>query len=75
MPAAAACLAWSPDDRLLAIGSEKGFVYVLRCAAMNRLEFLGLPGPLWQSLGLTFELAAVTTVDPRVRRAFPWPTG
>jgi len=25
-------------------------------------EFLGLPGPLWQSLGLTFELAAVTTV-------------
>ena len=31
MPAAAACLAWSPDDALLAIGSEKGFVYVLRC--------------------------------------------
>jgi WD40 repeat protein len=31
MPAAAACLAWSLDDRLLAIGSEKGFVYVLRC--------------------------------------------
>ncbi len=31
MPAAATCLAWSPDDRLLAIGSEKGFVYVLRC--------------------------------------------
>jgi WD40 repeat protein len=31
MPAAAACLAWSPDDRLLAIGTEKGFVYVLRC--------------------------------------------
>jgi WD40 repeat protein len=33
MPAAAACLAWSPDDRLLAIGSEKGNVYVLRCDA------------------------------------------
>jgi WD40 repeat protein len=31
MPAAATCLCWSPDDRLLAIGSEKGFVYVLRC--------------------------------------------
>ena len=31
MPAAATCLAWSPDDALLAIGSEKGFVYVLRC--------------------------------------------
>jgi WD40 repeat protein len=31
MPAPAACLSWSPDDRLLAIGSEKGFVYVLRC--------------------------------------------
>ncbi|MGA2016851.1 MAG: WD40 repeat domain-containing protein [Opitutaceae bacterium] len=31
MPAAAACLAWSPDDRLLAIGSEKAMVYVLRC--------------------------------------------
>jgi molybdate transport system permease protein len=25
-------------------------------------DFLGLPWPLWQSLGLTFELAAVTTV-------------
>jgi WD40 repeat protein len=33
MPAAATCLAWSPDDKLLAIGSEKGFVYVLRCEA------------------------------------------
>jgi WD40 repeat protein len=33
MPAAATCLAWSPDDGLLAIGSEKGFVYVLRCEA------------------------------------------
>jgi WD40 repeat protein len=32
MPAAAACLAWSPDDALLAIGTEKGMVYVLRCA-------------------------------------------
>jgi WD40 repeat protein len=31
MPSAATCLAWSPDDKLLAIGSEKGFVYVLRC--------------------------------------------
>jgi WD40 repeat protein len=31
MPAAATCLAWSPDDRLLAIGSEKAIVYVLRC--------------------------------------------
>jgi hypothetical protein len=30
MPAAATKLAWSPDDRLLAIGSEKGAVYVLR---------------------------------------------
>ncbi len=33
MPAAATKLAWSPDDRLLAIGSEKGVVYVLRCDA------------------------------------------
>ncbi len=31
MPAAATKLAWSPDDRLLAIGSEKGVVYVLKC--------------------------------------------
>jgi len=31
MPGAAACLAWSPDDRLLAIGSEKAIVYALRC--------------------------------------------
>lgn len=31
MPAAAACVAWSPDDSLLAIGTEKGLVYVLRC--------------------------------------------
>ncbi|HVS51637.1 MAG TPA: WD40 repeat domain-containing protein [Opitutaceae bacterium] len=33
MPAAATKLAWSPDDRLLAIGSEKGAVYVLKCEA------------------------------------------
>jgi len=31
MPVAATKLAWSPDDRLLAIGSEKGMVYVLKC--------------------------------------------
>jgi WD40 repeat protein len=31
MPGAATKLAWSPDDTLLAIGSEKGAVYVLRC--------------------------------------------
>jgi WD40 repeat protein len=30
MPAAASKLAWSPDDRNLAIGSEKGAVYVLK---------------------------------------------
>ncbi len=29
MPSAATGLAWSPDDRFLAIGSEKGAVYVL----------------------------------------------
>ncbi len=28
---------------------------------MSPATFLGLPGPLWQSLGLTIELAAVTT--------------
>ena len=33
MPAAATSLAWSPDDKLLAIGSEKGIVYTLRCEA------------------------------------------
>jgi WD40 repeat protein len=33
MPSAATRLAWSPDDRLLAIGSEQGVVYVLRCEA------------------------------------------
>jgi WD40 repeat protein len=31
MPAPATCLAWSPDDKLLAVGSEKAIVYVLRC--------------------------------------------
>lgn len=31
MQSAATKLAWSPDDRLLAIGSEKGAVYVLKC--------------------------------------------
>ena len=30
LPAPAARLAWSPDDRFLAIGSEQGLVYVLR---------------------------------------------
>lgn len=33
MPSAATKLAWSPDDRFLAIGSEKGAVYVLKCEA------------------------------------------
>jgi WD40 repeat protein len=33
MPAPATKLAWSPDDRLLAIGSEKGVVYVLKSEA------------------------------------------
>ncbi len=33
MPAAPTKLAWSPDDRQLAIGSEKGVVYVLKCDA------------------------------------------
>ena len=33
MPSAATKLAWSPDDTLLAIGSEKGAVYVLKCEA------------------------------------------
>ena len=32
MPSAATRLAWSADDRLLAIGSEKGALYVLNCA-------------------------------------------
>jgi WD40 repeat protein len=30
-PAAVTQLAWSPDDRYLAVGNEKGIVYVLRC--------------------------------------------
>jgi WD40 repeat protein len=33
MPVAATRLAWSPDDQLLAVGSEKGVVYVLKCEA------------------------------------------
>jgi WD40 repeat protein len=33
MPAAATKLVWSPDDRFLAIGSEKGAVYVLNSEA------------------------------------------
>jgi WD40 repeat protein len=33
MPSAATKLVWSPDDTLLAIGSEKGIVYVLKCEA------------------------------------------
>jgi WD40 repeat protein len=31
MPSPATKLAWSPDDRLLAIGSHQGIVYVLKC--------------------------------------------
>ena len=31
LPAAATKLAWSPDDSMLAIGSAKGAVYVLKC--------------------------------------------
>ncbi|MFI5355725.1 MAG: WD40 repeat domain-containing protein [Opitutales bacterium] len=31
MPAAATKLVWSPDDTLLAIGSEQGTIYVLKC--------------------------------------------
>jgi WD40 repeat protein len=33
MPTPATKLAWSPDDQFLAVGSEKGAVYVLRCEA------------------------------------------
>ncbi|HEU5078141.1 MAG TPA: WD40 repeat domain-containing protein [Opitutaceae bacterium] len=33
MPHAATKLIWSPDDRYLAIGSEQGAVYVLKCEA------------------------------------------
>lgn len=31
MPSPATKLAWAPDDGLLAVGSEKGVVYVLKC--------------------------------------------
>ena len=31
MPAAATKLVWSPDDSFLAIGSERGVIYVLKC--------------------------------------------
>jgi WD40 repeat protein len=33
MPNPATKFAWSPDDRFLAIGTERGAVYVLRCEA------------------------------------------
>jgi len=33
MPTPATKLSWSPDDTLLAVGSEKGVVYVLKCEA------------------------------------------
>ncbi|MCF7687020.1 MAG: WD40 repeat domain-containing protein [Cephaloticoccus sp.] len=33
MPAAATKLVWSPDDTMLAIGSEQGVVYVLKCVS------------------------------------------
>jgi WD40 repeat protein len=33
LPSPATKLAWSPDDRSLAIGSEKGVLYVLKCEA------------------------------------------
>ena len=33
MPSRATRCAWSPDDTLLAIGSEQGAVYVLKCEA------------------------------------------
>lgn len=33
MPSAATRLVWSPDDSQLAIGTEKGHVYVLKCVA------------------------------------------
>ena len=31
MPATATKICWSPDDQMLAIGSEQGIVYVLKC--------------------------------------------
>ncbi len=33
MPAAATKLAWSPDDQFLAVGTENGSVFVLKCEA------------------------------------------
>jgi len=33
MPSPATRLAWSPDDKQLAIGTERGAVYVLKCTA------------------------------------------
>jgi WD40 repeat protein len=33
LPSAATRLAWSPDDQLLAVGSAKGPVYVLKCGS------------------------------------------
>jgi WD40 repeat protein len=33
MPSTATKLAWSPDDRFLAIGSDRGAIYVLKCEA------------------------------------------
>jgi hypothetical protein len=33
MPSPATRLAWSPDDAFLAIGTERGAVYVLACRA------------------------------------------
>jgi WD40 repeat protein len=33
MPSPATKLCWSPDDEQLAIGTEKGHVFVLRCNA------------------------------------------
>jgi WD40 repeat protein len=33
LPAPATKISWSPDDRQLALGSEKGALYVLRCEA------------------------------------------
>lgn len=33
MPTPATKLAWSPDDQFLAVGTEKGVVYVLKCGA------------------------------------------
>ena len=43
MPHAPTRLAWSPDDRLLAIGSEKGVVYVLKSEAPRRASNSRVP--------------------------------